>query len=50
MPMKTGPKLNGAGAMTAIVATVATIAIMMSEKGVWMIIFKGIVYAASMPS
>ena len=45
-----GPWMNGAGAIIAILATTANIAVMMIEKSVWTIMFKGIVYAALIPS
>ena len=45
-----GPYLNGAGAILAIVATIANIAIMILEKSVWMVMFKRIVDTAYMPS
>ena len=49
-----GPYLNGAGPILAIVATIAKVARVIIEKRVWMIpwmiIFKGIAYAALMPS
>ena len=45
-----GPYSNGAGATTAIIVTIASVARMTIEKSVWMVIFKGLVYAALMPS
>ena len=36
--------------MVAIFAAVAKVARVIAEKSVWMIVFKGIVYATLMPS
>ena len=45
-----GPYFNGAGAVVAMVVTIANMARTILEESVWMIIFMGIVHAALRPS